>query len=293
MKILSGTALAASFEDDLKREAAALTGQGIRPGLAVIQVGEEPATQVYVRSKVKTAERVGMHSVDHKLPATVTQADLEAVVDRLNRAPHINGVLCQMPLPPHLDGGRITRLIDPLKDVDCFHPYNVGLLALGEPRFLPCTPAGILELLTRSGIAVRGKHTVVLGRSNIVGRPLSILLSQKGWDATVTVCHSRSEGLVELARQADILVAALGKPEFVRAEMVKPGAVVIDVGVNRVADPTARRGYRLCGDVHFAGVAPRTSAITPVPGGVGPMTIAMLLRNTLVGVRLQHGLAEG
>jgi methylenetetrahydrofolate dehydrogenase (NADP+)/methenyltetrahydrofolate cyclohydrolase len=292
MKILSGTALAASFEEELKREAVALTGQGIRPGLAVIQVGEEPATQTYVRSKVKTAERVGMHSVDHKLPATASQAELEALVDRLNRAPHINGVLCQMPLPPHLDGGRITRLIDPLKDVDCFHPYNMGLLALGEPRFLPCTPAGILELLTRYGIAVGGKHTVVLGRSNIVGRPLSILLSQKGWDATVTLCHSRSDGLVELARQADILVAALGQPEFVRAEMVKPGAVVIDVGVNRVADPTAKRGYRLCGDVDFAGVAPKASAITPVPGGVGPMTIAMLLRNTLVGVRLQHGLAE-
>jgi methylenetetrahydrofolate dehydrogenase (NADP+)/methenyltetrahydrofolate cyclohydrolase len=289
MRILSGKELSERIEGGLREEAARLAGWGVQPCLAVVLVGEDPASQTYVGNKIKAAERVGIRSIDTVLPATATQQELEAVIGSLNRDPAVHGVLCQMPLPAQLDPERITRLIDPAKDVDCFHPYNVGLLAMGQPRFLPCTPAGVLEMLSSNGISAAGKHAVVLGRSNIVGRPLSLLLSQKGMDATVTVCHSRSAGLERHTRQADILVAAIGKPEFVRGDMVREGAVVIDVGVNRVADPSKKSGFRLVGDVHFESVAPKAEAITPVPGGVGLMTIAMLLRNTLVAARELSG----
>ena len=285
MRILSGKELSERIEAGLKDEAVRLAGRGVRPCLAVVLAGDDPASHTYVRNKIKAAERVGIRSIDKFLPASVSQRELESVIAELNGDPGVHGVLCQMPLPLQLDPERITRLVDPAKDVDCFHPENVGLLAMGQPRFLPCTPAGVIEILSSSGISAAGKHAVVLGRSNIVGRPLSLMLSQKGMDATVTVCHSRSQDLERHTRSADILVAAIGKPEFVKGGMVREGAVVIDVGVNRIADATKKSGFRLVGDVHFESVAPRAEAITPVPGGVGLMTIVMLLRNTLAAAR--------
>jgi methylenetetrahydrofolate dehydrogenase (NADP+)/methenyltetrahydrofolate cyclohydrolase len=292
-RILSGKELSERIERELRAEAGRLSTAGARPCLAVVLVGEDPASHTYVRNKIKAAERVGIISLDKFLPASTTQAELEALIGSLNRDPAVHGILCQLPLPKGLDAERITRLIDPEKDVDCFHPVNVGLLAMGHPHFLPCTPAGILELMTRNGITVSGKHAVVLGRSNIVGRPLSLLLSQKGMDATVTLCHSRTPDIAAFTRQADIVVAATGSPEWVTGEMVREGAVVIDVGTNRVADASRPSGFRLTGDVHFASVAPKASAITPVPGGVGPMTITMLLRNTLRSAQAHRERANG
>lgn len=291
-RILSGKEASAALEEELRTAVAALKDGGCEPTLSVVRVGEDPASEIYVRNKIKSAERVGMRSIHRHLPVTASQVELEGVIEALNADPAVHGILCQLPLPPQLDSNRITRLIDPAKDVDCFHPYNVGLLALGEPLFLPCTPAGILVLLERGGISTQGKHTVILGRSNIVGRPLSLLLSRKGADATVTVCHSRTRGLPEITRRADLLVAATGRPEWVTADMVKEGAVVIDVGMNRVQDASRKSGYRLCGDVDYESVAPKASAITPVPGGVGPMTISMLLRNTVKAARLLSGQDE-
>ena len=285
MRLLPGKELSERIEGELREQAAGLAARGVQPCLAVVLIGDDPASHTYVRNKIKAAERVGIRSIDKILPADTAQPQLERVIAELNRDPAVHGVLCQMPLPGHLDAERVTRLIDPAKDVDCFHPHNVGLLAMGQPRFLPCTPAGVLEMLSSNGIAVAGRHAVVLGRSNIVGRPLSLLLSQKGMDATVTVCHSRSADLAKHTRQADILVAAIGRAEFVRGEMVREGAVVIDVGVNRIADAGKKSGFRLVGDVHFESVAPKCEAITPVPGGVGLMTIVMLLRNTLLAAR--------
>ena len=286
MRKLTGKEVGQAIEGQVAEEVTALKAAGVEPSLAVILVGDNPESQTYVRGKVKKAGQLGIVSLDKHLPADTTQQDLERTVAELNADPAIHGILCQLPLPAHLDEPRITHLIDPRKDVDCFHPHNFGLLAQGNPRFLPCTPAGILAMLTHYEIPVAGRSVVVLGRSNIVGRPLSLLLSAKGWDATVTVCHSRTANLPEVASGADILIAAIGRPEWVGAEFVKEGAVVIDVGVNRVEDASRERGYRLCGDVDFERVAPRASAISPVPGGVGPLTILMLMRNTVQAARL-------
>jgi methylenetetrahydrofolate dehydrogenase (NADP+)/methenyltetrahydrofolate cyclohydrolase len=293
MKVLSGKEVGQAQESELSTAAADLKGHGIQPSLAVILVGDNPESTTYVGRKLVAAEKLGIRSLDRHLPASIGQEALERTIAELNADESVHGVMCQLPLPPHLDPTRIPLLIDPLKDVDCFHPFNFGLLAQGTPRFLPCTPAGIMAMLAHYRIPVQGAHVVVLGRSNIVGRPMSLLLSQKGRDATVTVCHSRTRNLAEIARQADILVAAIGRPEWVGPEMVREGAVVIDVGINRVDAPDRPRGYRLCGDVAYEAVAPRTAAITPVPGGVGPLTVLMLMRNTLLAARLQAGLEMG
>jgi methylenetetrahydrofolate dehydrogenase (NADP+)/methenyltetrahydrofolate cyclohydrolase len=285
MRLLSGKELSQQIEQELREEVERLGAAGVRPCLAVVLVGDDAASHTYVRNKIKAAERVGIASRDNFLPVATSQSELEGVIGSLNRDASVHGILCQLPLPEGLNAERITRLIDPAKDVDCFHPVNVGLLAMGQPQFLPCTPAGILELMTRNGIAISGKHAVVIGRSNIVGRPLSLLLSQKGTDATVTLCHSRTPRIEAFTRQAEILVAATGKPEWVTGDMVREGVIVIDVGTNRVADPSRPSGFRLAGDVHFDSVSAKASAITPVPGGVGPMTISMLLRNTLRSAR--------
>ena len=283
-RILDGTAIANGIRADLKPDVAALVAQGIKPGLAVVIVGEDPASQVYVASKGKACLEAGMHSETIRLPATTTEAELLAVVDRLNADRAIHGFLVQLPVPKHISSERVLLRIDPTKDVDGFHPMNVGRLSVGDQQaFRPATPYGIQQMLIRSGIETKGAHAVIIGRSNIVGKPMASLLVQDtpGGNATVTICHSRSRDLPGLARMADILVVAIGKPEFVTAEMVKPGAVVVDVGINRVADPTAAKGYRIVGDVAFEPVSQVASWITPVPGGVGKMTIAMLLLNAV------------
>jgi methylenetetrahydrofolate dehydrogenase (NADP+)/methenyltetrahydrofolate cyclohydrolase len=288
-RILDGKALGLAIRQEVAADVAALAAAGITPGLAVVLVGEDPASQVYVRSKGRACEEAGMHSVTIRLPATTTQAELLATIDRLNADPAIHGMLVQLPLPKGMDSDKVLRRIDPLKDVDGFHPENVGKLVTGDPTaFRPATPYGIQQMLIRSGIETKGAHAVIVGRSNIVGKPMANLLIQNGpgGDATVTVCHSRSRDLPSLTRQADILIVAIGKAEFLTADMVRPGAVVIDVGINRVDDATREKGYRLCGDVDYEPVAAIASAITPVPGGVGPMTIAMLLKNTLQAAEL-------
>ena len=281
---IDGVALGREIRAEVAVRAAELRSKGVVPGLAVVLVGEDPASAVYVRSKGRACEEAGMHSETIRLPAETSEAELLATIDRLNRDPAIHGMLVQLPLPRHIDGERVLHAIDPAKDVDGFHPVNVGKLVLGDPTgFRPATPYGVQQMLIRSGIETAGAHVVIVGRSNIVGRPMAGLLLQKGpgGDATVTVCHSRSRDLPSLTRQADILVAAIGRAEFVTADMVRAGATVIDVGINRVDDPAQPRGYRLVGDVAFDAVAAKAGAITPVPGGVGPMTIAMLLVNTL------------
>lgn len=288
MIVISGTEVAAGLEAGLKAESGRLRRAGCQPTLAVVQVGDNPASSTYVRNKLKAAGRLDITSREVKLPETASQGWVEAAVDALNADPAVHGLLVQLPLPPGLDARRVTQRIDPRKDVDGLTPLNAGLLAQGTPRFVPCTPAGVLELLAYHRIPVAGRLAVILGRSNIVGRPLSILLSSPGWDATVLLCHSRTPNLAALTRQADILVAAIGKPEFVTGDMVREGAVVIDVGVNRVPDPSRPRGYRVCGDVHYASAAPKCHAITPVPGGVGPMTVTLLMRNTLQAARELH-----
>lgn len=288
-RLLDGVALGKAIRQEVAQEVARLAQAGIKPGLAVVLVGEDPASQVYVRSKGKACEEAGMHSVTIRLPAETSQAELLAAIDRLNADPAIHGMLVQLPLPKGMNSEQVLRRIDPRKDVDGFHPENVGKLVTGDPTaFRPATPYGVQQMLIRSGIETKGAHAVIIGRSNIVGKPMANLLIQQGpgGDATVTVCHSRTRDLPAIARQADILIAAIGKAEFVTADMVRPGAVVIDVGINRVDDPTRERGYRLCGDVAFEPVAAIASAITPVPGGVGPMTIAMLLKNTLQAAEL-------
>jgi len=287
MMRLSGAEVAQSLELRLREEVAKLRQQGCVPTLAVIQVGDNPASQSYVRSKLKTAERLGIRTRNVDLPATAAQAEGAARVTGLNRDPDVHGILCQLPLPPQLDAEAIVQGIEPLKDVDGLTAANMGRLALGNPRFVPCTPAGILEMLRHYRLPVAGRVAVVIGRSNIVGRPLSILLSQRDWNATVLLCHSQSPELAEWTRRADLVVAAVGIPEFVTAGMVRDGAVVVDVGINRVADPTRPKGYRLCGDVAYDAVAPKCLAITPVPGGVGPMTVTMLMDNTVKAARLQ------
>jgi methylenetetrahydrofolate dehydrogenase (NADP+)/methenyltetrahydrofolate cyclohydrolase len=290
MIVMSGKEVGSALEAHLSAEVAALAARGVEPCLAVVLVGDKPESQTYVATKVRTAQRLGIRSVDVQLPASTSPAELDAALDGLNADPAVHGVLCQLPLPGHLNAARVAERIDPRKDVDCFHPYNFGLLAEGLPRFVPCTPQGILAMLRHYAVPVAGRHVVVLGRSNIVGRPVSLLLSQKGWDATVTVCHSRSEDLPRYTRQADVLVVAIGKPEWVGPEHVREGAAVIDVGVHRVPDAGRPRGYRICGDVRHDAVAPLAAWLTPVPGGVGPLTVLMLMRNTLRAARLAAGL---
>jgi methylenetetrahydrofolate dehydrogenase (NADP+)/methenyltetrahydrofolate cyclohydrolase len=285
-RLLDGKLIAATVLDDCRAAATALLAGGITPGLAVVLVGEDPASQVYVASKVRTCAELGFFSRKIELPAATTQAELLAVVRRLNEDPAIHGILVQSPPPAHIDEEAVIRAIDPRKDVDGFHPENVAKLVLEDPSgFVPCTPAGCMKLLESAGLATQGAEAVVIGRSMIVGKPLALLLVSKHANATVTIAHSRSRDLPAICRRADLLIAAVGRPELVRAEWVKPGAVVIDVGINRVADPSRKSGFRLTGDVAFEEVAPLCSAITPVPGGVGPMTIAMLMKNTLQAAR--------
>jgi methylenetetrahydrofolate dehydrogenase (NADP+)/methenyltetrahydrofolate cyclohydrolase len=283
-RILDGTALGKTIRAEVAAEVARLGGNGSRPGLAAVLVGEDPASAVYVRSKGKATEEAGMYSETIRHPATISEAELLAIVDRLNADPRIHGILVQLPLPKHIDSEKVLRRIDPAKDVDGFHPVNVGKLVTGDrTAFRPATPYGVQQMLIRSGVETKGAHAVIVGRSNIVGKPMANLLIQQGpgGDATVTVCHSRTRDLPAVTRSADILIAAIGKAEFVTGDMVRPGAVVIDVGINRVDDASQAKGYRLVGDVAYGPVSQVASAITPVPGGVGPMTIAMLLQNTL------------
>jgi methylenetetrahydrofolate dehydrogenase (NADP+)/methenyltetrahydrofolate cyclohydrolase len=287
-KLIDGRAIAEKVYIDLRREIAELKSRGLTPGLAVVLVGDNPASRAYVRSKDKMSRELGLHSVKLELPATTTQSELLARVHALNRDPAIHGILVQSPPPQQIDEAAIVRTLDPRKDVDGFHPENVAKLAMGDPSgFVPCTPLGVQRLLVESKIEIAGAHVVVLGRSMIVGKPLALLLMQKAKDAdaTVTVVHSRSRDLPGITRSADILIAAIGRAGFVKSEHVREGAVIVDVGINRVNDPTSERGYRLVGDVDFDDVAEKVSAITPVPGGVGPMTIAMLMSNTVKACR--------
>ena len=287
--LIDGVAVSKAVRADVARDTAALKATtGITPGLTVVIVGEDPASVSYVRSKEKASIEAGMKGETIRLPATTPQAELEALIDRLNADPTVHGILVQSPLPKHMDANTVVRRISPEKDVDGFHPVNVGKLLIGEKDgFAPCTPAGVQELLVRYGIDTKGKEVVVVGRSNIVGKPMAALLMQPGagGDCTVTVCHSRTKDLAFHTKRADIVVAAIGRPDMITGDMIRPGAVVIDVGINRVDDPSVPKGYRLVGDVHFESARKVASFITPVPGGVGPMTIAMLLANTVRAAR--------
>lgn len=287
--ILDGKATAARIREELQQKIAAFP-KDRTPGLAVVLVGNNPASEVYVRNKAKAAEKTGIRATTLRFPETISEAELLNVIDELNRDESWNGILVQLPLPGHISEQRVIEAINPQKDVDCFHPMNVGKLVIGMPNFAPCTPAGIVELLMRYDIDPQGKHVVILGRSNIVGKPLANLLIQKakGANAVVTIAHSRAKDIAALTRQADILVAAIGVPQFVKKEMVKPGAVVVDVGINRVEAKDTPKGYALVGDVDYNAVASVASYITPVPGGVGPMTIAMLLANTVKAFEIQN-----
>ncbi|MHB9138384.1 MAG: bifunctional methylenetetrahydrofolate dehydrogenase/methenyltetrahydrofolate cyclohydrolase FolD [Victivallaceae bacterium] len=290
-KIIDGKAISAQVNAETAKEVKILAGQNLQPGLAVALIGENPASQVYVGMKAKKCAELGIYSEKIVLPQDATMTEVLAMIDKLNKDPKIHGILVQSPPPPQIDEEKIIEAIDPAKDVDCFHAVNVGKMLTGRrDGFFPCTPYGVMILLERSGVDPAGKHAVVLGRSNIVGKPMMALLVQKGKgaDATVTVVHSRTKNIAEYTRQADILIAAIGKPEFVTADMVKPGAVVIDVGINRVEDPSSGKGYKLVGDVKYDEVAEKASMITPVPGGVGPMTIAMLMQNTVKACKLQN-----
>jgi methylenetetrahydrofolate dehydrogenase (NADP+) / methenyltetrahydrofolate cyclohydrolase len=285
-QIIDGKAIAERLRHQIAKQAADFTAQhDIVPHLAAVLVGDDPASAVYVRNKERMCQKVGLGSTLHKLPPDTTQQQLLDLIGHLNNDIDVHGILVQLPLPDQIDPTTVLDAVTPLKDVDCFHPENVGLLAQGRPRFQPCTPAGCQHLLRESGIQTRGKHVVVLGRSDIVGKPMALLMMQRGEDAdaTVTVCHSRTQHLADITRQADIVIAAIGQPKFVTAEMLKPGVVVIDVGIHRREDGS------LCGDVDFEPVSRIAGAITPVPGGVGPMTIAMLLANTLTAAQTQRG----
>jgi methylenetetrahydrofolate dehydrogenase (NADP+)/methenyltetrahydrofolate cyclohydrolase len=288
MEIIDGNRIAADIVAELKAEVAALKGR--RPCLALVRVGDDPASVSYVRKKEQTAAEIGVEGRVILPPVTTSQEELFSLIDQLNADPAVDGILVQSPLPSHVDEVAVFRHVAPEKDVDGFHTLNLGKVAQEDPTgFVACTPAGIMELLARSGVDLKGKHVVVLGRSLIVGKPVALLALQKrtGANGTVTVCHSATRDLPAITRLADVLIAAIGKPEFVTADMVKPGAVVIDVGINRVPDPSRKTGYRLTGDVAFQAVAPLCSRITPVPGGVGPMTVAMLMKNTVKARRLR------
>ena len=282
MNVIDGKAVSKKVKEDVKAECEQLKAKGITPGLAVIIVGDDPASQVYVHNKEVACEACGFYSVKYALPAETTQDELNALVDKLNKDDKINGILCQLPLPSHLDDKEVINRIDPLKDVDAFHPVNVGAIMIGDYNYLPCTPAGVMELIHSTGIDVSGKKAVVIGRSNIVGKPMAMLLLHE--NATVEITHSRTQNLADITKEADILVAAIGKAKFVKADMVKDGAVVIDVGMNR------DENGKLCGDVDFEAVKDKCSFITPVPGGVGPMTIAMLMKNTMTAAKIQNGI---
>jgi 5,10-methylene-tetrahydrofolate dehydrogenase/methenyl tetrahydrofolate cyclohydrolase len=290
--LIDGKAIANSIQDALTVEVAALKDEhDLTPGLATVLVGEDPASQMYVRMKHRRCEKVGIHSIGIEMPQDATQEAVEAKVEELNADPAVHGILVQLPLPDHLDEEAVLNTIRLEKDVDGFHPVNIGRLAMKgrTPLFAPCTPQGIIELIDSTGVAIEGKEAVILGRSNIVGLPVSMLLLKR--NATITICHSRTQDLPEVVRRADILVAAVGRAEMVKKDWVKPGAVVIDVGINQVDDPTRKRGYRLVGDVDFDAVREVAGWITPVPGGVGPMTIAMLLSNTVTAAKQISGLA--
>ncbi len=282
-RIISGPEVSGEIYGELRVRIEKLKSEGTLPGLAVILVGDDPASQVYVRNKGKKCEELGMHSETIVLPKETTEEELLSRIDALNRDPAIHGFLVQLPLPKHIDEDKVIEAIDPSKDVDGFHPVNVGRMLIGKPGFLPATPAGVQQMLLRSGVETAGKHVVVVGRSNIVGKPMAALMIQRGLgaDSTVTVVHSKTPDLGAITRQADILIVAIGKPRFITADMVKEGAVVIDVGTNRIDDPTHPKGSRLVGDVDFENVKEKVSAITPVPGGVGPMTICMLMANAV------------
>ncbi len=284
MQLIRGAEVAEKVLTECKRDIAELAARGLKPGLAVILIGDDPASRAYVRSKDKKCKDLGLHSVKHELPATTSQADLLALIAELNADPAVHGILVQSPPPKHINEAEIVLAIDPRKDVDGFHPVNVAKLALEDPSgFIPCTPHGCQRLLEDAGVETSGANVVVLGRSMIVGKPMALLLMAKGksGDATVTVAHSRTKNLEEITRRADIIIAAIGRPEFLKADMVRDGAVVIDVGINRVEALGTEKGYKIVGDVAFDEVAPKCRAITPVPGGVGPMTIAMLMANTI------------
>jgi len=282
-RIIDGREVAAQMRAELKEQIDRLKGEGIVPGLGVVLVGEDPASASYVTGKQRACQEVGIYSEDHRLPARTSQKDLLALIARMNVDPKVHGILVQTPLPGHIDESEVLLAIDPAKDVDGLHPVNVGRMVTGRDAFLPCTPHGVVHLLIRSGVAIEGANVVIVGRSILVGRPLANMLIQKGktGNATVTVCHTKTRDMAAHTRQADILIAAAGSPRMITADMVKEGAAVIDVGVNRVADPSKRTGYRLVGDVDFEAVKEKASLITPVPGGVGPMTITMLLYNTV------------
>lgn len=283
-QIIDGKLVSRQVRERVAKETEELKNKGITPGLAVIIVGEDPASQVYVRNKEKACEEVGFYSEKFALPESTTQEELNALVKELNERPEINGILCQLPLPKHLDDKEVINLIDPIKDVDAFHPVNVGAIMIGDYSFLPCTPAGVMELIHSTGVEISGKKAVVMGRSNIVGKPMAMLLLHE--NATVEITHSRTADLKEITKTADILVAAIGKAKFVTADMVKDGAVVIDVGMDR------DESGKLCGDVDFENVKDKCSYITPVPGGVGPMTISMLMQNTLTAAKIQNNIKD-
>jgi methylenetetrahydrofolate dehydrogenase (NADP+) / methenyltetrahydrofolate cyclohydrolase len=293
MNLIDGKAIAERINEQTREKVARLKELGITPGLAVVLVGNDPASMAYVQNKDRTSKKLGFFSRKIDLPAETSQSDLLKIVADLNADPMIHGILVQSPQPPQINEAKVVLTIDPAKDVDGFHPMNVGKLAMGDPTALvPCTPLGCQRLLLESGIETSGAHVVIIGRSMLVGKPLALLLMRKGLggDATVTIAHSRSRDLAAISRTADILVAAIGKPEYVRAEYIKDGAVIIDVGINRVEDSTSAKGYRITGDVAFEEAATKTSAITPVPGGVGPMTVAMLMANTVIACENQTGL---
>lgn len=280
--LLDGKAIAAQVREEVKKDVLSWVAQGNRPPyLAVILVGDNPASASYVRGKAKACAEVGMGSETIQHPTTMTEESLLELIQNLNNDPKVDGILVQLPLPPHMDEKKVIHAIAPTKDVDGFHPENAGKVVIGQAGFPPATPAGVMEILKRSGIETPGAHAVILGRSNIVGKPMANLLIQPGIDATVTVCHSRTKNLSAITKQADILIAAIGKPHFVTPDLIKEGAVVIDVGINRIEDTSKKTGYRLVGDVDFETVREKAAQLTPVPGGVGPMTIAMLLKNTL------------
>ena len=279
--IIDGKAVSAAVKERVAKEVQALKEKGVTVGLAVIIVGEDPASQVYVRNKERACEQCFMYSEKVELPESTTQTELLEIINKLNKRTDINGILCQLPLPRHINEEAIINAISPEKDVDAFHPQNVGKIMIGDYDFLPCTPAGVMELLASQNVEICGKHCVIIGRSNIVGKPMSMLMLHA--NATVTICHSKTKNLKEICKEADIIIAAVGRPKFVTADMVKSGATVIDVGINRTENG-------LCGDVDFEAVKPLASAITPVPGGVGPMTIAMLMQNTLTAAKKQNNI---
>lgn len=282
-QIISGKEISEQIREELRGKVAYLKDRNIVPGLGVVLVGDDPASKIYVNNKIKACEDLGLKSKAVILPAEVTEEELLKKVDELNADPEIHAFLVQLPLPKHIDENKVINRIDPHKDADAFHPFNVGRMLIGDPIFMPATPHGIQEMLVRSGNDPAGKHVVIIGRSNIVGKPVAAILMQKGKgaNATVTVCHSRTNNLQEIVKTGDIVVAAIGSPRFITKDMIKEGAVVIDVGTNRVEDATAKKGYRLVGDVDFENVKEVASAITPVPGGVGPMTIVMLMKNAI------------